>query len=1036
MKQFLFLILVCYSSIFIAQVPDYYNDVNLSLTGADLKAALATKITNTHTNNLSYTPGIWEASKITDINPDNSNEVLLVYGYENGTDDNDTNNKVAGKNEHPELWNREHVYPQSLGVPNIGTSGPGADAHSLRPCNPSRNSSRGNRKFSDSSGTASGAAIYTFEDGSDETGWYPGDEWIGDVARMMMYMYLRYGDQTLPTNVGLGDSSATFDDMIDLFLSWNVQDPVSAFELQRNTYHDSDETYAQGNRNPFIDNPYFATLIWGGPLAEDKFGDVTDSESPTKPTNVSSSLITGTSFYISWTASTDNAFVTGYKVFLNSVEVGTTNSTNYNATGLSDSTSYSVTIEAYDPTGNTSSASSSIIVNTGADDTITSDLYISEYIEGSSFNKALEIVNYTGASVDLSSYTLKKQSNGAGSWSGTPLALSGTLANGDVYVIAHASAASAILDEADLTPSSAVVSFNGNDPIGLFKDDGLIDIVGVFDDSTVFGENTTLQRKFTTTSPTNSYNSNEWVSLASDTFSRLGSHIVTGTNTFLEITDTNWSTVDNWSFNVVPSSGDDVIISVNKTINTSENISLGNITLENNASLTISSGAVTVNTAVINSGASLIAEATFTGTVTYKRNLTAISGDTEGWHLVASPVSGETYDDAYVTAEGIASGSGNNRGIASYVTNGDLWDYMQAGESFTFTSGHGYAMKRATTGQVKFIGNLNTDDLGVDATISTAGNGFNLLGNPYTAFINNQTFLTDNTNIDQQIWVWDQTEGNYEVKIDGAAFEIAPGQGFFVKANSGTAVNFAESNQSAQGTDTFLRTNSWTEVKLLMTDGEKNRFTKLYFTDNATTGFDAGWEGEVFGGIQNEIDVFTHLVEESQGKKYQVQSLPLSDLESLVIPLGVTVEAGKTATFSIENTNVPSNINVYIEDKQDNSFTLLEADANFSFTPENNLDGIGRFYIHTTTSSLSAADFGFKNTLSIYTSSRENLRVVGVQNGTANIQLYNILGKEVLKSSFEGNGVNDIALPKLNSGVYIVKIATETGTTNKKIIIQ
>ncbi len=104
--------------------------------------------------------------------------------------------------------------------------------------------------------------------------------------------------------------------------------------------------------------------------------------------------------------------------------MGTTSSTNYDATGLSVSTSYSVTIEAYDPTGNTSSASSSIIVNTGADNTVATDLYISEYIEGSSFNKALEIVNYTGASVDLSSYTLKKQSNGAGSWSGTPLALS------------------------------------------------------------------------------------------------------------------------------------------------------------------------------------------------------------------------------------------------------------------------------------------------------------------------------------------------------------------------------------------------------------------------------------------------------------------------------------------------------------------------------------------------------------------------------------------------------------------------------------
>jgi len=286
-------------------------------------------------------------------------------------------------------------------------------------------------------------------------------------------MYLRYGDQTLPTNVGLGDASGTFDDMIDLFLSWNVQDPVSAFELQRNTYHDSNETYAQGNRNPFVDNPYFATQIWGGPLAEDTFGNVADTENPTSPTNITSSLITGSSFCISWTASTDNAFVTGYKVFLNSVEVGTTSLTNYSVTGLSISTSYIVTIEAYDPSGNTSPTSSSLTINTGADNTVTSDLYISEYIEGSSFNKALEIVNCTGVSVDLSSYTLKKQTNGTDSWSGTPLALSGTLANGDVYVIANASAGSAILDEADLIPSSAVVSFNGNDPIGLFKDDVL-----------------------------------------------------------------------------------------------------------------------------------------------------------------------------------------------------------------------------------------------------------------------------------------------------------------------------------------------------------------------------------------------------------------------------------------------------------------------------------------------------------------------------------------------------------------------------------
>ena len=102
-------------------------------------------------------------------------------------------------------------------------------------------------------------------------------------------MYIRYGDRCKPNVVGIGSSSATPDDMIDLFLKWNVEDPVSDFERQRNTYHDSQQTYAQGNRNPFIDNAYLATRIWGGTAAEDSWGIYTsnDNQAPTVPTNVS-----------------------------------------------------------------------------------------------------------------------------------------------------------------------------------------------------------------------------------------------------------------------------------------------------------------------------------------------------------------------------------------------------------------------------------------------------------------------------------------------------------------------------------------------------------------------------------------------------------------------------------------------------------------------------------------------------------------------------------------------------------------------------
>jgi len=156
----------------------------------------------------------------------------------------------------------------------------------------------------------------------------------------------------------------------------------------------------------------------------------------------------------------------------------------------------------------------------------------------------------------------------------------------------------------------------------------------------------------------------------------------------------------------------------------------------------------------------------------------------------------------------------------------------------------------------------------------------------------------------------------------------------------------------------------------------------------------------------------------------------------MIIPVGINAEAGTSITIDAASNNFPSGINIYLEDKQDNSFTLLEADSNFSFTPENNLDCIGRFYLHTTSGVLSANDFATNTNISIYTSSKDNLRIAGVQKGTATVRLYNILGKEVFKTSFEGNGVNDITLNTIPTGIYIVKLATENGTLNRKIIIQ
>ena len=104
------------------------------------------------------------------------------------------------------------------------------------------------------------------------------------------------------------------------------------------------------------------------------------------------------------------------------------------------------------------------------------DLLISEYVEGSSFNKAVEIYNGTGAPVDLSAYTLELYSNGSAAPSQS-MTLGGVLADGDVYVLAHPSADAAILAVADAT-SGSVINFNGDDAVVLRAGAAVIDVIG------------------------------------------------------------------------------------------------------------------------------------------------------------------------------------------------------------------------------------------------------------------------------------------------------------------------------------------------------------------------------------------------------------------------------------------------------------------------------------------------------------------------------------------------------------------------------
>lgn len=527
MKKNYFLLLLMFTAIGFAQIPSGYYSTATG-TGYTLKTQLY-NIIKGHTDN-GYA-GLYTTYQTSDVDNfyENDGTILDMYSenpsgtdpytYTTGTTQRCGNYSVEG-----DCYNREHIIPQSV----FNEQSPMvADAHFITPTDGKVNGIRSNYPHGNVS-----SATYTSQNGSklgssavsgySGTVFEPINDFKGDIARMYFYFATRYENTVAGYSYAMfnGTSNQVFTTaFLNMLLAWHAQDPVSAREIARNN-----AVYArQNNRNPFIDHPEYVNQIWGGTPSG-------DTQAPTAPTSLASTSTTATSISLSWTASTDNVAVTGYDVYANSVLKTTISSTTATITGLSASTAYSIYVKAKDAAGNASASSNTISVTTNSSGTGTAtDLLFSEYIEGSGNNKALEIANNTGASANLSAYTIKKQTNGAGSWS-TGLALSGTLATGSKFVIVNSSMSSSCFSTsaANISTTATELTFNGNDAVGLFKNGVLIDIIGTFNGGTAnFAIDVTLRRKSTVTSPSTTFNlSAQWDSYSQDTCNNLASKMV------------------------------------------------------------------------------------------------------------------------------------------------------------------------------------------------------------------------------------------------------------------------------------------------------------------------------------------------------------------------------------------------------------------------------------------------------------------------------------------------------------------------------
>ena len=287
----------------------YYNSITAT-SGTQLAAQLHDLITSTHRYYTSY-----------DDNGKNGYQKNTDRYYENGVAQSGYIYEFYSGVKWPDAWsatagsttggyNREHCWCQSnsvntSGTQMWGTTGGGADMHHLRPAEVRLNSTRSNNEYGEISnrdsykvyakfGTNATYALGGYNSGGT---FEPLDSKKGDVARIILYVYLHYNSYSVTTlfgsygtTNGSGASSyfstsllsltkitnqSTEAEALEMLLSWNTSDPVDEIEQRRN---EQVATY-QGNRNPFIDNSGYADDIWGGGSSEPRVNSVSVSPS-------------------------------------------------------------------------------------------------------------------------------------------------------------------------------------------------------------------------------------------------------------------------------------------------------------------------------------------------------------------------------------------------------------------------------------------------------------------------------------------------------------------------------------------------------------------------------------------------------------------------------------------------------------------------------------------------------------------------------------------------------------------------------------
>jgi hypothetical protein len=492
----------------------------------------------------------------------------------------------------------------------------------------------------------------------------------------------------------------------------------------------------------------------------------------------------------------------------------------------------------------------------------------------------------------------------------------------------------------------------------------------------------------------------------------------------------------------------------------SADITCESVTVNPGVSLTIDSGInLTAASVTLESSStsysSLLLYGSINGPVAYKRFVNSNAG---GNDLISPPLAGQTWSDFLSTGDNAADLLDNGQpspttyAFAPFDKSADWYVNYTSTTTASLVSGTGYRAATDAGEILTFTGTVPTGQVPVTITVETGALTYpewNLIGNPYPAYMDMDAFLNFNagagTNIsmlqaDSGIYGYDGDASNgWKVfnSANASSVKMTPGQGFLVAAASNSTITFDPSMSLAGSEDDFIAgrdASTLTFLKLNASTSSKDYTTQFYFNDNASLGLDPGYDAKLFGGVAPSFALYSSLVQDDAGVPIALQSLNPSDLTTVTIPLGVNANQGEQLTFTISDTTLPTSVQVYLDDTVAGTSTLLNS-GDYTLTPNVPLNGTGRFYLRVSNSTLSTPQHTL-DAISIYTNTADNTIVIAgefLEATTASV--YDIQGRVVNTTLLNTNSRSQlIDVYDLKTGIYMVKLQNTTGNRTYKII--